>query len=118
VPIYEYRCNACRRVSNVFQRSMNTVVAAKCEHCGGDDLTRMMSRFAFRRSEPDSFGDDFDMDAMMDGVDENDPQSVARWARKMGDQLGEDLPPDFDDMVSRMEAGEMPDDGDDFDDDF
>jgi hypothetical protein len=51
-------------------------------------------------ADPSSLGD----------IDENDPRSVARWARKLGEQMGEDLPPEFDEMVDRMEHGEMPDD--------
>jgi len=36
-------------------------------------------------------------------VDENDPQSMARWARKMGQQLGdEELGEDFDQVVDEM----------------
>jgi hypothetical protein len=96
---------------------MHTAVAARCTHCGGEDLTRLMSRFAFHRSSTDDdFGDDLDEAALMEGLDENDPQSVARWARKMSDKLGEDLGPEFDDMVGRMERGEMPEDDDDGDD--
>jgi hypothetical protein len=49
-------------------------------------------------ADPAAFGD----------VDESDPRSVARWARRMGGELGEDLGGDFDEMVERMEAGEMP----------
>jgi hypothetical protein len=42
-------------------------------------------------------------------VDENDPKSVARFMRKMGDQMGgEDLGPEFNEMVDRLEAGESP----------
>jgi hypothetical protein len=42
-------------------------------------------------------------------VDENDPKSVARFMRKMGDQMGgEDLGPEFGEMVDRLEAGESP----------
>lgn len=52
-------------------------------------------------ADPSAFGD----------LDENDPRSVARWARKMGGQLGEDLGDDFGEMIDRMEAGEMPPDG-------
>jgi putative FmdB family regulatory protein len=107
MPIYEFRCNACRRTVSVFQRSMKTAVAATCSHCGGADLTRLVSTFAFHRSASDDFGDDdLDEAALMEGLDENDPQSVARWARKMSDKLGEDLGPEFDEMVGRMERGE------------
>lgn len=122
MPIYEYRCNGCHRTVSVFQRSMHTAVAPTCSHCGGEDLTRLMSRFAFHRSASSTElgDDDFDEAALMEGLDENDPQSVARWARKMRDKLGEDLGPEFDEMVERMERGEMPDeseDGADLDDD-
>lgn len=112
MPIYEFRCNSCGRTVSVFQRSVHTTVAARCTHCGGEDLTRLVSKFAFHRSAAESLDDagDFDEEALMAGLDENDPRSVARWARRMGDELGEDMGPEFDEMVSRMETGEMPDD--------
>lgn len=120
MPIYEYRCLACGKRTSVFVRSMSSEVSASCEHCGGAELKRLISRFAVHRGA----GDDFDDGGGMDDVDENDPRSVARWARKMRDEMGEDMGPEFDEMVGRMEAGEMPDDMDgadgfgDGDDDF
>ena len=121
MPIYEFRCNSCGRTVSVFQRRVNTAVSARCSHCGAEDLSRLVSQFAFHRAAATPLdGGDFDEDAFMAGVDENDPRSVARWARRMGDQLGEDMGPEFDEMLDRMEAGEMPEDadapGDDFDD--
>ncbi len=111
MPIYEFACHGCRKKVSVFQRSVSTATAARCPECGSEDLHRLVSKFAFHRSMPDfDDGPDFDEDAFMDGVDENDPRSVARWARKMGERMGEDLPPDFDQELARMEAGEMPDD--------
>ena len=44
----------------------------------------------------------------LSGLDENDPRSLARWMRKMSRETGEDLGPEFDEMVDRMEAGESP----------
>jgi hypothetical protein len=44
----------------------------------------------------------------MGGFDENDPVSIARYARKMGRELGEDMPPEFDEMVDRLESGQSP----------
>jgi len=42
------------------------------------------------------------------GLDENDPKSMARWMRKMSREIGEDLGPEFDEVVDRLEAGESP----------
>ena len=45
---------------------------------------------------------------MLADVDENDPRSVARFARRMRNEMGEELGPDFDQAIDQMEAGEMP----------
>jgi putative FmdB family regulatory protein len=103
MPIYEYRCLTCKRRTSVFVRSISSPVDARCEHCGGSRLTRLMSKFAVHRP-----GLDLDSPSALDGIDENDPQAVARWARQMKDEMGEDLGPEFDDMVDRIEAGEDP----------
>ena len=103
MPIYEYRCLVCKRRTSVLVRNVSTPVRAKCEHCGSARLSRVMSKFAVH-------GGNISLDdpSSMDGLDESDPKSVARWARRMGDEVGEDLGPEFDDMVSRIERGEDP----------
>jgi len=109
MPIYEYRCGDCKRRVSIFFRSFSdTNNAAPCPNCGSTNLARLVSRVATVKSEetrldalsdPSSFGD----------VDENDPKSMARFMRKMGDQMGgEDLGPEFGEMVDRLEAGENP----------
>jgi putative FmdB family regulatory protein len=108
MPIYEYRCADCKHRVNIFFRSFAIVNDPACPNCAGKNLTRLISRVATVKSEearldalsdPSAFGD----------VDENDPKSVARFMRKMGNQMGgEDLGPEFGDMVDRLEAGESP----------
>jgi hypothetical protein len=69
-----------------------------------------MSRFATVKSEEARL-DALAEPSNLSGLDENDPKSMARWMRKMGKELGEDLSgEDFDQMVDEMEAGNMPDD--------
>jgi hypothetical protein len=46
----------------------------------------------------------------MPDFDENDPKSLGRWMRKMSNEVGEDLGPEFDEVVGRLEAGESPED--------
>ncbi len=112
MPIYEYRCHGCRKRTSVFVRSIAATAAPRCEHCGSDRLSRLISRVAVVRSGGGSL-DNFDESSLAD-VDENDPQSVARWARRMRDEMGEELGPDFDEAIDQMEAGNFPEEaGDD-----
>ena len=105
MPIYEFRCQDCRKRFSVFTRSVGSPLEPQCPHCGSKQCTKLVSRFATVKSEESR------LEALSDpsgfsGVDENDPKSVARWARRMGQEMGEDLGPEFDEMVDRMEAGE------------
>jgi putative FmdB family regulatory protein len=117
MPIYEFRCNRCRSRVSVFQRRIESPVGAVCAQCGSSDLTRLVSRFAVVRGE-DAMLDTLEDDSLLSGVDESDPRSVAAWARKMSSRFGEEMEPEFDEMIDRMEAGETPDglDGSDEDD--
>lgn len=113
MPIYEYLCRDCRRRVSILWRSFSNVEAASaaphCPRCGGTNLTRLISRVAVVRSEESRLDDLADPSAL-DGLDENDPQSIARWMRRMSRETGEDLGPEFDEVVGRMEAGESPED--------
>ena len=84
----------------------------RCPRCGSADLTRLMSRVYAHRAG-DAPLDDLSEDAgrLMDGLDENDPRSIARWARRMKDSMGDemDMGPEFDQALARIEAGEDPD---------
>src|SRR5437660_5536683 len=114
MPIYEYRCGACKRKVTVLTLRASETVEPQCDRCGSRDLTRLMSRFAMVRSE-DSRIDDLGDPSSLGGLDENDPKSMARWMRKMGKELGEDVGDDFDEMVDEMEGdgGEDSDEGGD-----
>ncbi len=107
MPIYEYRCQRCGAYNSVFLRSFSAALEPKCSSCGSDQLRRLISRFAVVRSEESRLDDLADPSNFGD-LDENDPKSVAKWARRMGQEMGEDLGPEFHEMVDRMEAGEMP----------
>jgi putative FmdB family regulatory protein len=108
MPIYEYRCHDCRRRVSVFFRSFSDVEdEPTCPRCGGQHLTRMISRVSLVRSE-ESRLDDLADPSMLDGLDEDDPKSLARWMRKMSAETGEDMPPEFDEVIDRLESGQSP----------
>src|SRR5438067_11475762 len=107
MPIYEYRCTDCtRRVSLLYQTfSAAGAATPTCEYCGSQKLSRLVSRVFTLKSE-DAQLDDLSDPSSFGDLDESDPKSVARWARKLGQQMGEDLGDDWGEMVDRLEAGE------------
>lgn len=108
MPIYEYRCHDCRRRVSLFFRSFSDVEEAPaCPRCGGPHLTRIISRVATIRSE-ESRLDDLADPSMLDGLDEDDPKSIAKWMRKMSAETGEEMPSEFDEVIDRLESGQSP----------
>lgn len=96
----------------------------RCPRCGSADLTRRMSRVRALRHTgapvgmgggggyDDDMSDEMEgMAAGLEGLDENDPRAVARWARQMRESMGDDMDmgPEFDRALDRIEAGEDPD---------
>lgn len=112
MPIYEYTCHDCKRRVSLLWRSFADADsrAAVCPRCGGSNLARVISRVAVVRSEGSRMDDlaDGGADDALSGLDENDPKSLARFMRKMADETGEDLGPEFEEVVGRLEAGEDP----------
>ena len=108
MPIFEFGCRTCRKKTTALVLVRTRIGEVRCTHCGGADLVKLVSRFAMPKSE------EARLDALADptsfaGVDENDPQSVAQFMKKMGSEMGEDLGDDFDQALEQ----EMSDGGND-----
>jgi len=108
MPIYEYRCNNCRRRTEVFVQGFSSLPNPTCTRCGSEDLTRIFSKFAVRRSKSDkSVYDDILSDSKLTrGLMRNDPRALAEWSRKMSRAADEDSTPETEELMDRMEAGE------------
>jgi putative FmdB family regulatory protein len=109
MPIYEYRCHQCRRRVSIWWRTFSEAEqgTARCPRCGSENLSRMVSRVRLVRSE-ESRLDDLSDPSQFGDLDENDPRSLGRWMRRMSQEIGEDLGPEFDEVVDRLEAGQSP----------
>lgn len=109
MPIYEYRCHSCRRRVSIIWRSFAEAEQGQpvCPRCGGGPLTRLISRVRVIRSMGGSLDDLTDPSSLAD-LDENDPRSMARLMRRMADETGEELGPEMEEVIGRLEAGEDP----------
>ncbi|HMB22592.1 MAG: FmdB family zinc ribbon protein [Chloroflexota bacterium] len=108
MPTYDFLCNSCAQRFDVFmtfaEYGKKTVT---CAHCGSKDVRRRMTKVRIAKSEEsrmDSMADEF---SNIEGL-ENDPKAMGQMMRKMGKEMGEDVPPEFDDVVDRLEAGQSP----------
>ena len=93
-------------------RDSSSTEGLACRACGSGNLSRLISRFAVFKAEEDGLDDPVNS-AQWGDVDENDPRGVARWLKRMERETGEDMGLDFDEVVARMEAGEMPEEFED-----
>lgn len=83
------------------------VKAVHCTYCGSDDIRRRMTKVRIAKS----------MESRMESMESNlssfeeiedDPRALGRMMRKMGGEMKEDLPAEFDEVVDRLEAGQSP----------
>ena len=103
MPLYEYRCQDCRRRSTVLVRSISSAPDPSCQHCKGANLTRLISKVSVHRSWGDSL--DWAPDSgYPDDVDQQDPRRMAQWMRRMQKEMGEEVTPEFEGMLDEMES--------------
>jgi len=110
MPTYDFICNNCSQRFDVFltfaEYGKKTV---KCAHCKSRNVRRRMTRVRIAKSEEsrmESMADEF---SGLEGMEDN-PKEMGRMMRKMGRDMGEDLPPEFDEVVDRLESGQSPED--------
>jgi len=108
MPTYDYVCLACRQRFDVFLTySEYGVKKVSCSLCGSADVKRRLNRVRVLKSDEsrmEGMADDF---TGLDGL-EDDPQALGSMMRRMGSQMGTDLPAEFNDVVDRLEAGQSP----------
>jgi putative FmdB family regulatory protein len=102
MPLYEYLCLDCKKHSTILVLNLTNQTQAGCSHCASARVERILSRFASPKSEEARLEALADPDNLA-GLDENDPQSMTRFMKKMGQEMGEDLGEDFSEA---MESGE------------
>ncbi|HET9313570.1 MAG TPA: zinc ribbon domain-containing protein [Nitrospira sp.] len=97
MPIYEYRCAECHKRSSFLVLSRSTESSFRCSHCQSLRLERLLSRFASPKSEEarmESLADD----SALAGLDENDPGSMERLMKRMGNEMGAEAGDDLEAM--------------------
>jgi putative FmdB family regulatory protein len=107
MPLYQYRCLNCRRRFEIFMSySDYGTKSVHCIHCQSDQVQRRIGRIRVARSEESRLESLADPSAL-EGL-EDDPRALGRMMRQMSSEMGEELGPEFDEVVDRLEAGQDP----------
>ena len=123
MPIYEFFCQDCNTIFNFFSSRINTEKRPDCPKCGRKELERKLSAFAVigRAKEEDADDplaglDETKMEHAFEGLmreaegmNEDDPRQMAQLMRKFTDKTGISMGDQMEEALSRMEAGEDPD---------
>jgi putative FmdB family regulatory protein len=103
MPIFEYRCEGCRRRFSLLVGVVAGSTEMKCPRCGGEQIQKLISRFATTRSEDEALDELADPTKM---GDMEDPKQMMQWMKRVGREMGEDMGDDFDELVEEAAAEE------------
>jgi putative FmdB family regulatory protein len=107
MPYYEYRCLDCRRRFTIFLTySEYGKKAVACTHCGSLNIQRRINKVRIAHSEESRLENLADPGNLA-GL-EDDPKSLGRMMREMSKESGEDMGPEFDEVIHRLESGQDP----------
>ncbi|HJN93944.1 MAG TPA: zinc ribbon domain-containing protein [Dehalococcoidia bacterium] len=109
MPIYEYRCDDCQRVTEAFHRDLNKAKKPNCEHCDSVQTTRVISRFATPKTEAQVM-EQYGVPDPGAGPDAyKDPRQIGRWAEKRFEDMGVEMPAEAKQMIDAAREGDLPD---------
>lgn len=109
MPIYEYQCQICGRISSLLILKAEDEQKIYCANCRSVKLNRVMSKFAVHKTEGQRMSE-FDPRASRDDSFYRDSRNIGLSAKKRLQQLGVDLGSSFDETVEKARSGKILDD--------
>jgi putative FmdB family regulatory protein len=106
MPIYEYRCEVCGRLTTQLVWKPAEATAPTCRACGSGQTHRVLSGFAYHRSEASRLAA-LDQSASNHPDFYKDSRNVGLWAKKRAQDMGVDLGPSFDETVEKARSGKI-----------
>ena len=106
MPIYEYRCEVCSRLTAQLVFKPAEATSPACRVCGSTQTQRVLSGFAYHRSEASRLAE-FDASASNHPDFYKDSRNVGLWAKKRAQDMGVDLGPSFEETVEKARTGKI-----------
>ncbi len=108
MPIYEYRCQACAKLSSFFLKSINSKLEPVCSHCQSKDMERRMSSFAMGKTVA-SVHESFAPGSERRSPEYySDPRNIGRGVEQAFSKYGMEMPRSVRDNIDAARSGETP----------
>lgn len=111
MPIYEFRCNRCRKEFSKLFLDQREIRDVRCKHCNHRDLTRLLSPFSVHQTEEARLAN-LDTSRPSTEAYYRDSRNVGLWAKKRMKELGVDLGSKMDEIVEKGRTGKILDEYD------
>lgn len=108
MPIYEYRCGRCDRVTSFFTRSINAALTPVCSHCQSGDMRRRMSPFAQGKTAAAVHENHPAGRAANPRDYYRDPRNIGRKVEESYQRHGLEMPAAVRDNIAAARAGALP----------
>ncbi len=108
MPIYEYRCENCHHRITTLVHGFSRSPVITCPNCSSTELNRLFSSFSIGRSDESVYNDILSDSQLVRGLEHDDPRALAEWNKRMSQGRDEETNPQYEEMLGRMETGEMP----------
>ena len=109
MPIYEYQCKSCGKITSALILKPGEEKKVRCRNCKGDRLLRVLSRVVVHKTEDQRLSK-FNTKAHQDDSFYKDDRNIGLWAKKRVKELGVDLGPSLDETIEKARSGKILDD--------
>ncbi len=119
MPIYEFYCKKCNRIFNFYSPKVDTQTVPSCPKCANPRLTRKPSKFSIGKKDKEDLPADENkimeaVDSLLpeleNAEDEENPAKIANLFRKFTKLSGIEPGPKMEEVLSKLEKGEIADD--------
>ncbi|MFA5316681.1 MAG: zinc ribbon domain-containing protein [Dehalococcoidales bacterium] len=109
MPIYEFYCPECGNEVSILSKSVRDSFTGQCPTCGGKDLRRLVTSFAYHRSTSSVWESSGEPGASPGKDYYRDPRNIGRWTEKKFRDMGTELPGQLKEQIQAAREGNLPD---------
>jgi putative FmdB family regulatory protein len=108
MPIYEYRCGSCGKVSSFFTKSITTSLEPSCTHCESREMQRRMSSFTMGKTTQSVQASYGAGPGPASPEYYSDPRNIGRNVEEGFRRYGMEMPKSVRDNIDAAREGELP----------